>query len=1033
MNDTISTGNVTTEDVFVWRRLEEPLRLFGTDLPSWGWWLLLGVVLGAAMVYVVLMYVKDARGIGWPWAALLGLLRTCVYAILGTVFMLPANQTFLETKSEAKVLVAFDVSGSLGTSDALPTGVANEKFTTRQDQVLDFLRDPQANFIAELEKKNPVTVYRFGSRLDEDYLQFAGGKTLTKQERENPVRTEEGTIVPPEATTFTEEYWRAFLNPGMKVEDGALADPDLRRLEKLADLNARLVKDGMMRGTNIGDSTLGVFNKELNHRIQGIVVFTDGRNNEGSPNAFRDLEARAKAARVPIFVVGVGEDRVKVKIDLVDLRAPAQIQPEDKFRIRGDVTGEGLAGEKLDVVLEVVHTKLSKVKTKGKDGKVVEEEKEEELPIVLIEAENPDNPKSIREKITLGSRLELKPAADVVLDKTTPPRAEIEWQLDAAALGAAAKLDLLTDPKYKGKKWEIGPTEDDSELRFAMKVPTDKREGLTKKLHVSTKVPTKVIKKPIRVLLLAAAANRDYQFVRTLLVREVEKKRIELAIHLQLPPGQTVYKEGVVQDVPPNRLLTHFPESFRKIKGDLYDLSSYDVIIGFDPDWKRLSAAQATMLKDWTEKGGGLVLVGGYINTVELIRPPEDGETANRFKPITDLLPVVLDDRRDFIDRKSDDPWPLDLGNASPEFEWLNLEDDPDLSKFKEDWDAFFFGTGKDRTTAAQRGFFSFYPVKSAKTGSVVVARYADPTAKLQDNTMQPYIVVNPEALPRVVWIGSAETWRLREYREAYHERFWTKMVRYAAAKSKGPVTKPIRLEAATVVSANRYMEVEAKIEGGDGQPLARTARPAITLKMPAGVPDTDIKQPIVMMPRPGTRDGWFSTRFLVKSPGVYEMTVTVPRQPGQESEASETAKFVVKEANPELDNTRPDYDRMYRMASEADEVLPRMGNEGDKNELKRRLRRPKLEKEKEGEATDSVDIRPDKMRLFFDLKNASLIPTCMMADVQKQVSRGKHRDWWDAGTSLGGRLPFEISYVLLLVVGLLSAEWLTRKLLRLA
>ena len=114
----------------------------------------------------------------------------------------------------------------------MPTGVANEKLTTRQDKVFDFLRDPQANFLAELEKKNPVTVYRFGSRLDEDYLQFAGGKTFTKQERENPVRTEEGTIVPPEATTFTEEYWRAFLNPGMKVEAGALADADLRALRE---------------------------------------------------------------------------------------------------------------------------------------------------------------------------------------------------------------------------------------------------------------------------------------------------------------------------------------------------------------------------------------------------------------------------------------------------------------------------------------------------------------------------------------------------------------------------------------------------------------------------------------------------------------------------------------------------------------------------------------------------------------------------------------------------------------------------------
>ena len=41
----------------------------------------------------------------------------------------------------------------------------------------------------------------------------------------------------------------------------------------------------------------------------------------------------------------------------------------------------------------------------------------------------------------------------------------------------------------------------------------------------------------------------------------------------------------------------------------------------------------------------------------------------------------------------------------------------------------------------------------------------------------------------------------------------------------------------------------------------------------------------------------------------------------------------------------------MYRMASEADDVMRRMG-EGDRNELKRRLQRPKLETEKEGEAT---------------------------------------------------------------------------------
>jgi hypothetical protein len=314
------------------------------------------------------------------------------------------------------------------------------------------------------------------------------------------------------------------------------------------------------------------------------------------------------------------------------------------------------------------------------------------------------------------------------------------------------------------------------------------------------------------------------------------------------------------------------------------------------------------------------------------------------------------------------------------------------------------------------------------------VARYTDPATRLKDNTLHPYMVINPEVLPRVVWIGSAETWRLREYREAYHERFWTKLVHFAASKSKGAVTKAIRLELGKNYIQNRYVEVEAKIDGPDGNPLDRNVIPTITLQLPPGVPEKEIKQPIQMRPRPGARDGWFSGRFQVKSAGDYELTVRVPRQPGQDADDSETAKFSVKEANPELDNTRPDFDRMYRMASEADDVFNRMGSDAERNELKRSLQRPKLE-ETGKTAEGAADVSEDKTRLYFDLKNAKLIPTCMVQDVQTQTSRGPHRDLWDLGLPLnvfGTEVP-AVSYVLMAVVGLLSLEWLIRKLLRLA
>jgi hypothetical protein len=1023
---------------FVWRRLEEPLKLLGYEFPWQMWLVLLGIVLTVAFVYVVWMYIRDAATIGPWWSSLLGLLRTSVYVILSIVFMLPALQTYVESQTRSKVIVAFDISGSMATSDQLSTGDPNEKLTSRQEKVYEFLFDPKVDFFASLAKKNPVGYYRLGSRLDENWLLADDDRYFTRKDKETPKRDAEEKVILPEKGALPEDYWRAWLSPQQPMKD-----QDTERLKELFDQNAKVVKEGITRGTNLGDSLLNIMSKEMNNRLQGIVIFTDGRNTEGSPNAFRELESRAKQARIPIFVVGVGEDRQKVKIEIVDVRAPGQIQPEDKYRVKAAVTGEGLPGEKVDVTLEIAHVKLVKTKVKSKDDKgkevVNEVEKEEELPIELIEAENPDNPKSVREKIRLGTKLVLRPATEVNFDKGVPPRVEIEWQIDATALAAAAKIDL-TEEKYKGRKWEIGETTDDSDFRHVVKIPVDKREGLREKIHESTKVPMKVIKKPLRVLLLAAAANRDYQFVRSLLVREMEKKRMELAINLQIPPGEDKARVGVVQDVPPERLLKGFPDTFRQKKGDLNDLSSYDVIIGFDPDWRQLTPGQIKMVKEWSEKGGGLIMVGGHLNTVELIRPNETNP--EYFKPLLEMLPVVLGDSRE-LDRKRDDPWGLDFEGANPEMEFLKLDEELDNSKFKEDWQAFFFGLGENRTSKAQRGFYSFYPVERAKTGSIVAARFADPEAKLKDNSLHPYIVLSPDALPRVIWLGSAESWRLREYREAFHERFWTKLVQYAAAKSKGEVIRPIRLETANVISAGQYMEVEAKIDGPDGMPLDRKYRPEITVKMPVGVPDSEIKQPIIMTPRPGAQDGWFSGRFLVRSPGAYELNVKVPRVPGMESDMSESAKFTVKEANPELDNTRPDYDRMYRMASEADEVMLRMG-EGERAELKRRLQKPKMAPSAPGaEGDDKVEIREDKQRLYFDLKNADLIASCMISDVQKQVSRGKHRDLWDdgfvlvAGQEADGdkpaKKPIKLSYVLLAVVGLLSTEWLIRKLLRLA
>jgi hypothetical protein len=1020
MNDSISSKFET----FVLRRLSEPV--FGRELPAWAWYTLLGLVLAVGFFYVGWMYLRDSRGVGPWWATFLGLLRACVYVLLAIVFLLPASQPWEETSSHSKVLVLFDVSPSLTKVKDDP----NDK-RTRQDHIFAFLSDDKKGFFKGLQEKNPVALYRFAKGLHDQYLYLNENRLWTREQWEKWVqeRREKPGAELPDLKPLGSEFLQNFLMPEAtgKAPDG-LPKEETERLEKLLAENAKLTESGFFNGTNVGDAVLSALNREINNMLQGIVVFTDGRSTEGSSQAFRDLEQRARAAKVPIFVVAIGSDRPKVKLDIVDVRIPEQVQPEDKFRGVVEVTGEGLPEEEITVRLHLTYVK------KGKAGK------DEPLDIELIEAEDKTSPDKERATVSLGKEVVLK--ATKKLDRGTPPRMEVEFPLDAYSL--AKELGKELDPR---KKWELKETKE-GEIKVQARVDKRKEEVFEDKEHRSETADLRVIKTPLRVLLFASAPTRDYQFVRTMMVRETEKKRAELTIHLQLPPGVSERRMGVVQDVPPDRLLSTFPNRFDQPSDDpaqkLLDLNEYDVIIAFDPDWRQLSDEQIKNVKRWVEKGGGLICIGGPINTLQLARP---GELKVKLKPILDLYPVVLEDVRiDEMERKTDEPWPLNFQGATPDMEFLKLAEqgDPWLKDkapvFLADWQEFFTGKSPDSDRAAgpRRGFFNYYPVRNAKPGAIVAARFTDPKARLKDNTEQPFFVLSdPSSGQRVVWIGSGETWRLRQFHETYHERFWTKLARYAAAGSQGKATKRITSYVGRNYVANQVIPFEVKIDGKGGEPLSKNTKekPKVTFTPPIGATDKDVPRKVVELepkdPKGTENDGRFLARVQFRAPGEYGYEIKVP-----ETGDSLTGRFTIKPADPEMDDTRPDFEEAYRLASAADEVvLPRMG-EVDRNLLKNRLQRPKLEQSADKSAgTDTA--KEEKQRLFFTLENADLIPRCMVTDLKTQRSRGQPKDFWDDGFVLWNREPpaepIRLSYVLVAVVGLLSVEWLTRKLLRLA
>jgi hypothetical protein len=304
-------------------------------------------------------------------------------------------------------------------------------------------------------------------------------------------------------------------------------------------------------------------------------------------------------------------------------------------------------------------------------------------------------------------------------------------------------------------------------------------------------VPAKDPERPLRVLLLAGEPTREYQFVRALFIRQLlEGKLAWLSIHLQ--SGE------VATDVPNLNLASDFPTRLRPddkkpAPGDRHSsLATYDVIVAIDPDWTRLTEQQQKLLKKWVGmKGRGLILVAGGTNTYKLSRPA----LARKLQPVLDFLPVRVEDGR-LADVNRDSSKPHALRFPAPK-KFLQLDEEG--KDVLGGWSEFFFGKARPDWQKTDdrplRGLYAAYPVKSLRPAATVVASFRDSKAEMPAKGGKgqdlPYLVVMPYWLGKVIFLGSGETWRLRQFRDTFHERFWTQLVRYAASPVRGPSMDP--------------------------------------------------------------------------------------------------------------------------------------------------------------------------------------------------------------------------------------------------
>ena len=369
-----------------------------------------------------------------------------------------------------------------------------------------------------------------------------------------------------------------------------------------------------------------------------------------------------------------------------------------------------------------------------------------------------------------------------------------------------------------------------------------------------------------KVLIISSGPMREYRFVRNTLYRH---SGIESDVWLQTVTNENL--SFVSQEA--ENLLTSFP----KTEAELFE---YDVIVAFDSNWALLSSEQQKFLNRWVdEHSGGIIFVAGELFTAQVERDSE------KLRDIAVLYPVVLNrvltDLR--VTQRANQPWPVMLTPEGRASEFLKIAD----------------ATGKTDVNLWQtfKGIYRSYPVRAIRDGAVVLAEYGNPRAKTRDG-QPPFLASQFYGKGRTMFVGSAETWRLRAISAEGHQRFWTGLIREVGQgrRSRGR-SRGLLLLDRTEVSPGQAVTVRAQLYDSRMQELRRESVPVSIVDSegrPVAVPE--------VLRGDARRPGQFTNTFRPARQGVFRVSVPVP-------ESSDVLQASIEVVVPNLESEDPSQD----------------------------------------------------------------------------------------------------------------------------
>lgn len=169
-------------------------------------------------------------------------------------------------------------------------------------------------------------------------------------------------------------------------------------------------------------------------------------------------------------------------------------------------------------------------------------------------------------------------------------------------------------------------------------------------------------------------------------------------------------------------------------------------------------------------------------------------------------------------------------------------------------------------------GVYRCYPTRGRKAGTVVYAEFSDPLSRGPDG--QPPLIADQRfGQGHVVYIGSPEFWRLRSVNDAYYERFWTKLVRKAAeGRSKRGIQRGMFVLEGRDFDIGQTIPLRVRAVTAQFTPLAIDELP-LEIVDPRGRPVL----PPVVLTKDRNRPAEFTGDFHPVLPGQYQLSFEIP------------------------------------------------------------------------------------------------------------------------------------------------------------